>query len=66
MPGSSTGSGTPQGSAGDPTTGTDSNLVPYSDYLAQYAATAQSEVDRELIPADDQQLVREYFQNLGS
>jgi len=66
VPGSSTGSGTPQGNAGDPTSGSDANLVPYSDYLAQYAATAQSEVDRELIPADDQQLVREYFQNLAS
>ena len=50
VPGQSTGSGTPQGNAGTPGSGTDSQLVPYTDYLSEYRSAAQSEVDRQLIP----------------
>ena len=41
------------------------DLVPYSEVLSQYSAAAQGEVDRELIPQDEQDLVRQYFQDLA-
>jgi len=65
VPGQSTGSGTPEGNAGSPGSGTDTQLVPYTDYLSEYRSAAQSEVDRQLIPQDEQDLVRQYFQDLG-
>ena len=65
VPGQSTGSGTPQGNAGDPNSGSSAQLVPYTDYLSQYRAGAQSEVDRQVIPQDERDLVRQYFQDLG-
>ena len=65
VPGQSTGSGSPEGTTGDPSSGQSANLVPYSEVLSQYSAAAQSEVDRELIPQDEQDLVRQYFQDLA-
>jgi chemotaxis protein histidine kinase CheA len=65
VPGQSTGSGTPEGTTGDPNSGQSSSLVPYTEVLSEYSAAAQSEVDRELIPQAEQDLVRQYFQDLG-
>ncbi|MDQ6691767.1 MAG: hypothetical protein M3Z13_03260 [Candidatus Dormibacteraeota bacterium] len=59
------GSGDPQGNAGDPTQGTQTQLVPYSQVLSEYQAAAQTEVDRQLIPQADRDLVRAYFADLG-
>jgi hypothetical protein len=33
--------------------------------LSQYSAAAQGEVDRVLLPQDEQDLVRQYFQDLA-
>jgi hypothetical protein len=65
VPGQSTGNGTPEGTAGDPNSGQAADLVPYSEVLSQYSAAAQGEVDRVLLPQDEQDLVRQYFQDLA-
>jgi chemotaxis protein histidine kinase CheA len=65
VPGQSTANGTPQGNTNDPSSGQATQLVPYTDVLAEYSAAAQSEVDREVIPQSEQDLVRQYFQDLG-
>jgi hypothetical protein len=66
VPGQSTGSGEPQ--PNDPNTGTnngtDNGLVPYESVLSDYASQAQGEVDREVIPEDERELVQTYFQDL--
>ena len=64
MPGQ-TGQGTSNGQTGDPGTGTDSGLVPYSQYLAEYQAQALNQVDRQLIPEQERDLVSQYFQELS-
>jgi hypothetical protein len=66
VPGQSTGSGEPQ--PNDPNSGTnngtDNGLVPYESVLSDYASQAQGEVDREVIPEDQRELVQSYFQDL--
>ena len=66
VPGQSTGSGEPQ--PNDPNSGTnngtDNGLVPYESVLSDYASQAQGEVDREVIPEDERELVQSYFQDL--
>ncbi|GAC1654575.1 MAG: hypothetical protein NVS9B1_05960 [Candidatus Dormibacteraceae bacterium] len=66
IPGQSTGSGDPQGNAtGTGSSAAPGDLVPYSEVLAEYQAAATSQVDRQLIPEDERDLVRQYFQDLG-
>lgn len=57
-----TGNGLP---TGDPTSGTDTGLTPYQDVLGTYQRYETSEVDRQLIPEQERDLVRAYFQNLS-
>ena len=59
MPGQGT-QGSANGQAGDPGSGTDSGLVPYSQYLAEYQAQALNQVDRQLIPEQERELVSQY------
>lgn len=66
VPGQSIGSGDPQGNAtGTGLSGAQGDLVPYSEVLAEYQAAATSQVDRQLIPENERDLVRQYFQDLG-
>ncbi len=57
-----TGNGLP---TGDPTSGSDAGLTPYQDVLGTYQRYETSEVDRQLIPEQERDLVRAYFQNLS-
>jgi hypothetical protein len=60
-----TSSGSTNGQNGDPGSGTDTGLVPYSEYLAEYQAQALNQVDRQLIPQQERDLVSNYFEALS-
>jgi hypothetical protein len=60
-----TGQGASNGQTGDPSRGTDTGLVPYSEYLADYQAQALNQVDRQLIPQQERDLVSDYFEALS-
>jgi hypothetical protein len=60
-----TSSGSSNGQTGDPGSGTDTALVPYSEYLAEYQAQALNQVDRQLIPQQERDLVSQYFEALS-
>jgi hypothetical protein len=60
-----TSSGSTNGQTGDPGSGTDTGLVPYSEYLAEYQAQALNQVDRQLIPQQERDLVSQYFEALS-
>jgi len=64
--GSGNGSGAGAGS-GKTTPSTEKVYVPglSTGSGSEYRSAAQSEVDRQLIPQDEQDLVRQYFQDLG-
>ena len=47
------------------TTGVQNDLVPYQQVLADYRASALSQVDRADIPDQQRQLVQQYFSDLG-
>ena len=40
--------------------------MPYSQYLAEYQAQALNQVDRQLIPEQERELVSQFFQDLSS
>jgi hypothetical protein len=46
--------------------GVENDLVPYQQVIADYQASALSQVDRADIPEQEQQLVQQYFSGLGS
>lgn len=46
-------------------TGSEAQLVPYQQVLAEYRASALSQVDRQLIPESERSLVQSYFSDLG-
>jgi len=56
-----TGQGQNQGSQ----PGVQNGLVPYEQVLADYQASALSQVDRADIPDQQRQLVQQYFSDLG-
>ena len=45
--------------------GTEAQLVPYDQVLAEYRSTALSQVDRQLIPESQRSLVQSYFSELS-
>ena len=46
-------------------TGSESQLVPYDQVLAEYRSSALSQVDRQLIPESQRSLVQSYFSELS-
>jgi hypothetical protein len=56
-----TGTGQNQGSQ----PGTQNDVVPYQQVLADYRAAALNQVDRTDIPEQQRQLVQQYFSDLG-